>query len=170
MGEELVWRQMGEILAALLAGCAGGLAFWLYQRLCYGGSRRKLPSRTYLLKDAVFVMWLLLLLISFWFGVTDGSLRASLFLWMAAGFIFYTLTLRPMVRALLSRLPRRKKKERNRSKKVLGSARQKTAALADKQAAAYLKASRIVRAAGIDLRQKIKERLPGKKEGDDDEF
>lgn len=87
----LLLNQVWQISAALLAGFFGGLAFDLYQRLCYGGKRRRLRWSAYLKGDAIFASLLVSAWLIFWFFVTDGSLRVSVFLWLAGGFALYPL-------------------------------------------------------------------------------
>lgn len=77
--------QIFLFFAALVAGMLAGAVYRLYRALL--GSKRR-ARRRYLLPDAVFSLLTTLLLIFFWFRVTDGTLLFSSFLVMAAGFLF----------------------------------------------------------------------------------
>lgn len=75
--------------AALLAGAFGGLAFDLYQKLCYGGGKRRLHAFAYLKGDALFALFLICAWLVFWFSCTDGSLRLLVFIWFGVGLAIY---------------------------------------------------------------------------------
>lgn len=90
MGENiLLLNQISQMSAALLAGAFGGLAFDLYQRLCYGGTRRRRRASAYLKGDVLFALILISLWLVFWFTCTDGSLRVLVFIWFGAGLAIY---------------------------------------------------------------------------------
>jgi hypothetical protein len=102
----LVLSQLSQVASALLAGLFGGLTFELYQKICYGSSKRRLRPTAYLKGDALFALCLIGAWLIFWFSCTDGSLRFSVFIWLALGFGLYFLTMRKSVHRLLHQIKR----------------------------------------------------------------
>lgn len=110
----LLLEQLSQMSAALLAGCACGLAFDLYQKICYGTARRPLRPAAYWRGDLLFGLALLVVWLLFWFGCTDGSLRWAVLLWVVIGAALYFFLLRRRVDALWRHRPRLKRQRRLR--------------------------------------------------------
>lgn len=82
--ENWLLAQIWSFVAALLAGALAALFFELYQNwLGKKWARRR--RRVCLLLDAAFAGLLSLFFCCWWFLLTDGSLRCSVFLWIALG-------------------------------------------------------------------------------------
>ena len=114
-GEDiLVLAQVSQMSAALLAGFFGGIAFDLYQRLCYGTTKRRRRPTAYLKGDLIFGIILIGLWLLFWFTCTDGSIRVSVFIWLVVGAILYFGIFRQKVSALIHKLPRRQKESQGK--------------------------------------------------------
>lgn len=100
----LVLSQLSQMASAILAGIFGGLAFDIYQRICYGGGKRRLRTTAYLKGDALFAICLIGAWLIFWFTCTDGSLRLFVFIWLALGFGLYCFALRKSLHLLLRKI------------------------------------------------------------------
>lgn len=109
----LLINQLSQIAAALIAGSAGGMAFDLYQRLFYAKGKKRLKPSAYLKGDALFTIVLLISLLLFWFTLTNGSLRWSIFLWLALGAAIYLGLFRYRLEQLFAKikLPHKPKRE-----------------------------------------------------------
>ncbi|NLF80207.1 MAG: hypothetical protein GX572_03335 [Clostridia bacterium] len=102
----LVLSQLSQMASAILAGIFGGLAFDIYQKICYGSGKRRLKAIAYLKGDALFAVSLISAWLIFWFTCTDGSLRLFVFVWLALGFGLYFLALRKSLHLLLRQIIR----------------------------------------------------------------
>jgi len=130
----MVLLQLSQIGAALLAGCFGGMAFSVYQHIFCGSRKKRCTIKDYLLKDCLFCIVIICIWLIFWFCFTDGSLRISVFFWIALGFSLYTLVFRPRLLPLWDKLPKRKKKRSAGKSKERGRAD----IFLDRSAAVYL--------------------------------
>lgn len=155
----LMLSQLSQLAAGLLAGCFGGCAFGVYQGLLRRGKRLR-PHKAYLLPDALFAGGLILLWLAFWFGATDGSLRAEVLLWVCGGFAAYAFFLRPPLRRLVARLrPAGRKQKPKKSRVLYAAAERHAGAWADRGALAYCrfmdKAGAICRKAGMKVKKTV---------------
>lgn len=100
----LVLGQLSQMASAILAGIFGGLAFDIYQKICYGCGKRQLRTIAYLKGDALFAICLISAWLIFWFTCTDGSLRLFVFIWLALGLGLYFLALRKSLYLLLRKI------------------------------------------------------------------
>ena len=116
----LLISQISQMAAALLAGFGGGIAFDIYQRLCYGTTKRRIRPAAYIKGDLLFGLTITALWLLFWFSCTDGSLRVSVFIWLVIGFALYFGLFRQRMVALMHKLPhphRRRQQEAPPSKR-----------------------------------------------------
>ncbi|MBS1348586.1 MAG: hypothetical protein HP052_03860 [Firmicutes bacterium] len=116
----LLISQISQMAAALLAGFGGGIAFDIYQRLCYGTTKRRLRPSAYIKGDLLFSLAITALWLLFWFSCTDGSLRVSVFIWLVIGFALYFGLFRQRVVALIHKLlhPHRRQQKETPSHKL----------------------------------------------------
>ena len=118
----LLLSQLSQMAAALLAGVAGGGAFDIYQRLCYGSLKRRQRPTAYIKGDLLFGVILISLWLLFWFSCTDGSLRFSVLIWLIIGFGIYFGLFRQRLITLFHKLPHHRKQHHHQeslSPKVL---------------------------------------------------
>ena len=106
----LLLSQLSQMAAALLAGVAGGVAFDIYQRLCYGSIKRRQRPAAYIKGDLLFGVILISLWLLFWFSCTDGSLRFSVLIWLIIGFSIYFGLFRQRLITLFHKLPHHRKR------------------------------------------------------------
>lgn len=152
--------QLSQMSAALLAGFFGGLAFDIYQKLCYGRSKRHLRLSAYLKGDAIFALFLISSWLIFWFLGTDGSLRLSVFLWLGGGFALYMGLVSKKIASILPLEKLRRPHFLNRSHE---KERGKFTSLAlDKSASKLLQIHKKVDKASSELKFKVKEMLTRK--------
>lgn len=99
----LLLNQLSQLAAALFAGFFGGLAFDVYQKLCYNKGGRRRRSAAFLKGDAIFALIIISAWLIFWFLATDGSLRVSVFIWLAGGFALYFLVFSKRLTGIFNR-------------------------------------------------------------------
>ncbi len=85
----MLLTQLSQIGAALVAGVFSGFAFDIYQRLCYHQGQKRIKAAAYIKGDIIFALAIIIILLLFWFVVTNGSLRWSVFLWLGIGIALY---------------------------------------------------------------------------------
>ncbi len=170
MGTDLLEGQLYQMAAALIAGMAGGACFCLYQYLVFGRhkGRKKVLRRKYMLKDGLFGIGLLVLWLIFWFGFTDGSLRAAVFIWLALGFAIFILLIYPNWLKLWHILPHPDKRL-IRKKETKATRKLPVDKLLNGGAAAYLKFNGEIRNKSISLKEFLARKLPHRHSSADSE-
>ena len=86
--------QLHQLGIALLSGLGYAFCYDLYRGMLL---RKRQLRRQLWLQDLLFGLSLILLALLLWFGLTDGSLRLSVFLWMSLGVLLYRTLLAPFL-------------------------------------------------------------------------
>lgn len=86
--EHWIAAQCHDLIAALLAGLLAGFFYQRYE-LWLKARPRRLYRRSCLLTDALFGLILTLFCCLWWFLLTDGDIRASVFVWIALGWLLW---------------------------------------------------------------------------------
>ena len=86
--------QTWQLTVSLLAGFSLGLCYDLYRGIL---ARERRFRQDYWWRDLLFGLCAILLSLLLWFSLTDGSLRLSVFLWMAGAVLFYRWHLSPLL-------------------------------------------------------------------------
>lgn len=116
-------NQLSQISAALIAGVLAGLSFDIYQRLCYMGKKKHRKPRAYIKGDIIFTLTLIALLLMFWFTLTNGSLRWSVFVWLAIGMALYLALFRYRLEGLFAKLKLQRKAKKEEAEPQIKQAR-----------------------------------------------
>lgn len=89
-----MWGQLWQLSVSILAGLVLGFCYDIYRGIL---ARERRFRQDYWWRDLLFGLCVILLALLLWFGLTDGSLRLSVFVWMAAATLFYRWLLSPFL-------------------------------------------------------------------------
>ncbi len=85
-------QQIINFFAALAAGLLAGVFYEVYKRWLARSPRRRYRKHCWK-TDGLFGLFLIIFFSAWWFLLTDGSLRAAVFVWIACGWLLAHLSL-----------------------------------------------------------------------------
>ena len=88
-------EQLWQLGIAVVSGLILGILYDCYRGIL--ARKRRRSRRSYFFRDLCFGLLAILLALLLWFGLTDGSLRLSVLLWMLGGALFYAWLLSPFL-------------------------------------------------------------------------